>query len=112
MPSFPHYKPFVPEVAEIKAAERKKNMRLEISTKILIAGLNNIGENTFTDLPDRAIKIADRLMRLNEEFEPDMNLVDADCLTKIADALKEIETLILRINDLWKKFLSGNPKNP
>lgn len=71
MPSLPPYKPFVQAFAKIEAAERKKNMRLEIATKILIAGLNNIGENLFTDLPDRAIKIADRLMRLNEEFEPD-----------------------------------------
>lgn len=53
--------------------------------------------------PDSATKQTER---------PDMNLVDADCLTKIADALKEIETLILRIDDLWKKFLNGNPKNP
>lgn len=53
--------------------------------------------------PDSASKQTER---------PDMNLVDVDCLIKIADALKEIETLILRINDLWKKFLSGNPKNP
>lgn len=71
MPSRPPYNPFAQEVAEIKAARRVKDMRLEIATKIVIAGLNNIGENLFTDLPDRAIKIADRLMRLNEEFEPD-----------------------------------------
>ncbi|WP_278603175.1 hypothetical protein [Alistipes indistinctus] len=71
MPSRPPYSPFALEVAEIKAARRKKDMRLEIATKVLIAYLNNPGENLLTDLPDRAIKIADRLMRLNEEFEPD-----------------------------------------
>lgn len=71
MPSLPPYKPYNQEFDKIEETRRKKDMRLEIATKVLIAYLNNPGENLLTDLPDQAIKIADRLMRLNEEFEPD-----------------------------------------
>lgn len=55
---------------ELERETEIKKQRLEIATKILIACLNNPGENLFTDIADRAVKTADRLMRLNNELEP------------------------------------------
>lgn len=55
---------------ELEREARIKKQRLEIATKILIACLNNPGENLFTDIADRAVKTADRLIRLNNELEP------------------------------------------
>lgn len=67
--TFP-YPPEPPWAYELKRETEIKKQRLEIATKILIACLSNPGENLFTDIADRAVKTADRLIRLNNELEP------------------------------------------